>query len=219
MKSQCEATGCDRVATGNRPFCHLHNERLRRTGSLGLDLKPRKRVEMPKECEREGCQLPVSGAGLCARHYSAAFRSGHRAGGRKARVCEVDGCDGPVRSRNYCESHYNKWRRRGTPTPEPRPMPAKKKSTRDGYVYLHAPDSPMRNNKGYVAEHRLVMAERLGRPLVKCENVHHINGVKDDNRPANLELWNTYQPAGQRVPDKVAWAEEILRLYAPDRLA
>lgn len=39
------------------------------------------------------------------------------------------------------------------------------------------------------------------------------NGIRDDNRPENLELWTKSQPAGQRVVDLVAWAKEILDKY------
>ena len=65
-------------------------------------------------------------------------------------------------------------------------------TTKQGYIMLQVrPDSPffsMATTGGYVMEHRLVMAQHLGRPLTKDETIHHINGKVTDNRLENLQL-------------------------------
>lgn len=95
----------------------------------------------------------------------------------------------------------------------------RRKVRKDGYVEVRLPDHPnAQPSTGFVLEHIVVMAEHLGRPLLKPEEVHHLNGVRDDNRLENLELWNTSQPAGQRVVDKVEFAKRILALYEPEVL-
>ncbi|TAL19759.1 MAG: hypothetical protein EPN99_10020 [Frankiales bacterium] len=75
-------------------------------------------------------------------------------------------------------------------------------------------DHPRAGSNGYVFEHLLVMEELLGRHLLPGETVHHRNGLRDDNRPQNLELWTRPQPSGIRAADAVAWAREVLARYA-----
>lgn len=58
----------------------------------------------------------------------------------------------------------------------------------NGYVLIYAPAHPRSRRNNYVLEHVLVAEQKLGRRLQPEEIVHHLNGIRDDNRPENISV-------------------------------
>lgn len=108
---------------------------------------------------------------------------------RVIRRCRV--CDGvlyvklsELETKYYCSQkcHYSDKDYRLKPGPGSRSIGT------NGYVRIYWPAHPRCNKNGVVYEHRLVAEQKYGRPLQFGEHVHHINGIKHDNRPENLEI-------------------------------
>jgi hypothetical protein len=114
--------------------------------------------------------------------------------------CSVDNCQKKPLSRGFCSHHYNAYRS----------VSIGDVDLDNAYIGVNK-DGYQITKKGAV--HRIVMAKHLGRPLRKHETIHHKNGINDDNNIANLELWSSAHPPGQRVADKLAWAKQILEDY------
>lgn len=132
--------------------------------------------------------------------------------------CTVEGCtrkvfNGPT---GLCSMHHTRLKTRGE-AGQAEPLRTGLKVTVwhvDKFGYVRRRYS--RNGKGYwETQHRVVMEGMLGRPLQRWENVHHINGIRHDNRPENLELWVKAQPAGQRAEDLARW----VFMHYPDLVA
>ena len=209
----CMVEGCsDRVAALR--LCDRHYRRYKAHGDPG----PAERVRVKnagKPCSVDGCDRGAKKRGMCGMHYLRWRQTGDPGEAASRYVpttddgmCSVDGCEQGVWQKRLCSMHAHRLRKFGdvgSPKRIKARVGAARFENRDGYVLVRCEPEHPAARKGYLLEHRLVMERRLGRYLLPNENVHHKNGVRNDNRPENLELWVKAQPCGQRVADLVSF--------------
>lgn len=217
----CSGPECDRLAYA-KGLCNSHKCQLDRGQPLtpigAVPPGPKRRYD-GVVCSFDECERAAVSADLCGGHYAQSLRGvplkpiGYREPRPKA-PCSVDGCDDPATRKGFCDPHYRQDRRGDQIVPRRRST-GRYVDADSGYAFVKRPGNPeARKGGGWGAEHRVVMADVLGRALFRDETPHHRNGVRDDNRPENLELWSSSQPPGQRVADKLTWAHEIIARYA-----
>lgn len=223
--AECAAADC-RLPAEARGWCHGHYQRVLRHGDVRAG-RPLSRRTQPETCTVGGCTNPTHARGQCKTHSERDARHGDvlasvpvrsRRQLPRPRRCVADTCHEPVVRWGLCPTHLERQRRGGDVIDVDELLALTGKgSVHNGYRNVAVPHD-MRSLTGgvtWTGLHRLLMALYLGRPLHPDEVVHHVNGDRSDNHLANLELWSTSHPKGQRVVDKVRWALEILRRYQP----
>ncbi|MFE4660119.1 hypothetical protein ACFRFJ_25920 [Streptomyces hydrogenans] len=223
----CQSPVCDRPRR-NKGLCLAHYQRFRKHGEAALATPIT--VAVPpavRGCNVEGCTRPHQAQGYCGGHYIRFRATGDpgkaelQAKTKQSGWCQAPGCPDPSRAKNMCAAHYRR-------LALGQPLGEKKKYAPAGTGYVNSGGyRVIRVDGKSVMEHRHLVQELLGRPLLAKETVHHVNGIKTDNRTdgplvedeqgrwrsGNLELWSHAHPYGQEIGPKSDWARGWLAAY------
>lgn len=211
-KRTCSIEDCERPHA-SRGWCQTHYMRWLNHGDVQAARPVGASIERPSEpCVVAECERMRYVRGMCSLHYARWYKHGDvgpsgssRAPRGQRTPCQLEGCEKRVKGHGWCDRHYYRVVIRGG---EPGPvgkLEPQWRHDKQGYIIRGS-------GKSFESQHRFVMEQMLGRQLRSWESVHHKNGIKDDNRPENLELWVGVgaQPNGHRIEDHVEW---IVKFY------
>lgn len=153
---------------------------------------------MRTPCVAPNCSTPSKSRGLCRKHlvrwlngkadYAALAPKYPERIIYHGQLCKIDGCKNAAATNMVCGAHQQRVFRYNDPH-FVMPNEDFRAACREASSPKIAAAKPTSYAKYFGRhEHRVVAEKMLGRPLIRGEIVHHIDGDRRNNEPSNLEV-------------------------------